>query len=109
MDSRLVLAEQLNVLGGNPYQHHAGLRDYPITGTLLITEQAPELLAQLQQLVAAKDAQVIAGITHIDGVMALRMLGHRMEPMMALAIQAWQCTREHWLGYTPLPPRIWAT
>ena len=58
---------------------------------------------------ASYDHNVEYGLTDVDGILVLRLLGSQTEPMMACFAQVWQTVRQHWLGYCPEPPRIWAT
>ncbi|MEH6530114.1 MAG: urease accessory protein UreD [Photobacterium frigidiphilum] len=129
MGDELVLAEQLNVQGGDQHQSCAGLRDYSMLGTMMITTSDDDLLKVVQSLLydyqvyaddedadrasinagVGFDSALLAGVTLTDGVMTIRVMSHGTEPMLALFTQIWQSVRLNWFGYTPFAPRIWAT
>ncbi|MGF1684025.1 urease accessory protein UreD [Photobacterium minamisatsumaniensis] len=118
--NELILAEQLNVQGGDLHQKSAGLRDYPMTGTMFVTGSTDDLCNLVQELLNKnntylKGSDGVVGVTEITSlsekhrVLVIRALGHHSEPMMTLFSQVWQEVRVHWFGHSPNAPRIWAT
>jgi urease accessory protein len=86
-----------------------GLRGHCVSGTLLA---APLTAPDVQDAVrAAVDAHpgVLAGVSTVDGVLALRVLGFQTEPVQRALTAAWAALRPAVLGRPALAPRIWAT
>ncbi|MBG3081658.1 urease accessory protein UreD [Proteus mirabilis] len=111
IDEKLTLTESLFVNGLQ--NKAAAMREFPMLGSLYIYPAADELKNLIQQCVEAFSASynpvIEYGLTDVDGILVLRLLGSQTEPMMACFAQVWQTVRQHWLGYCPEPPRIWAT
>ncbi|MCW8330190.1 urease accessory protein UreD [Photobacterium sp. SDRW27] len=118
--NELLLAEQLNVQGGDQHQQNAGLRDYSMLATMIVTDSSEPLLNMVQTLLCdyqeyLLENNVVAGISEIgdindeNKVFVVRAMGNGTEPIMALFSQVWLSVRKHWSGRTPNPPRIWAT
>ncbi|MEX5922801.1 urease accessory protein UreD [Providencia huaxiensis] len=111
IDNKLTLTESLWI---NGLQNQlAIMHEYPMLGSLYIypaTDELKEVIHQsLNPLFVSKNKPIEYGLTDVDGILVLRLLGSQTEPMMACFVQIWQATRQHWLGYCPEPPRIWAT
>lgn len=86
-----------------------GLRAHCVSGTLLAT---PPAAPDGQDAVrAAMEAHpgVLAGVSTVDGVLALRVLGFQTEPVQRALVAAWAALRPAVLGRPALAPRIWAT
>ncbi|WP_082095726.1 urease accessory protein UreD [Photobacterium halotolerans] len=115
LDDALVLAEGMNLNASLAQPSRAAsLRDFPMNATLLIAGETDELLIVVQDLLnqhheSANKNNLIAGVTQIDGLLAVRALAQGTEPLLQLFTRIWQHTRAHWSGTFPLPPRIWAT
>ncbi|WP_193016768.1 urease accessory protein UreD [Proteus sp. FME41] len=111
IDENLILTESLFVDGLQ--KKAAAMREFPMLGSLYIYPATEELKNLIQQRVecfsCSHDGVIEYGLTDVDGIVVLRLLGSQTEPMMACFVQVWQTVREHWLGYCPEPPRIWAT
>lgn len=118
--NELILAEQLNVQGGDQHQQSAGLRGNSMQGTMIVTESDESLLNMVQTLLNdyqeyLLENKVVAGVTEVTDiseahrVMVVRAMGSGTEPMMALFTQIWQSVRQAWSSNTPRAPRIWAT
>lgn len=111
IDGKLTLTESLLIDGSQGQS--AVMREYPMLGSLYIYPASDELKAIVQQnldnFFTSEDNPIEYGITDVDGILVLRLLGSQTEPIMACFARVWQATRQHWLGYCPEPPRIWAT
>jgi urease accessory protein len=112
VDNRLVLAESINIQNGIGNKA-AAMRDFPMMGSLYIYSANAEMKEKCQQamssIVADENSQVEFGITDVDGLLIVRVLGFQTEPIMSIFVRVWQMCREYWFGYVPEPPRIWAT
>jgi len=118
--NELIIAEQLNVQGGDQHQQSAGLRENQMLGTMIVTESDESLLNMVQTLLNdykeyLLENKVVAGVTEVTDssdahrIMVVRAMGSGTEPMMALFTQVWLSVRQSWSGKTPSAPRIWAT
>ncbi|MEQ4922614.1 urease accessory protein UreD [Proteus hauseri] len=111
IDEQLILTESIFVEGLQ--KQASAMREYPMLGSLYIypaTEALKSLIQHnLEQILTPKNNTIEYGLTDVDGILVLRLLGSQTEPMMACFAHVWQTVRQHWLGYCPEPPRIWAT
>lgn len=111
IDDTLTLTESLYIDGTQ--KQSAVMREYPMMGSMYIYPASDELKEKIQQhlrdFLSPTDSPIEHGLTDVDGILVLRLLGTQTEPMMACFAHIWQTTRQYWLGYCPEPPRIWAT
>ena len=77
-------------------------------GHELRRERREELLELARTQVTQNSGNVVAGVTSPrSGLVVLRALGHRVEPVMTLLQAVWTVWRRaHW-GLEPCSPRIW--
>ncbi|AXY03156.1 urease accessory protein UreD [Vibrio alfacsensis] len=112
VDERLVLAESLNIQDGIG-NRAAAMREFPMMGSLYIYRGDEDLKAHFQtalsSVIASENDQMEFGITDVDGLLIVRILGYQTESIMSIFVHLWQMCREHWYGYVPETPRIWAT
>ena len=80
-------------------------------GSALPSARRDALLDAARALVDADDAlRARAGVTAVhDTVIVLRVLGHRVEPLMTLLTRVWGAWREVAWQLTPCAPRVWRT
>ncbi|WP_415721734.1 urease accessory protein UreD [Photobacterium ganghwense] len=125
VNQRLVLAEQINVQGGDMHQQHAGLRGYAMMGSLFVVHADEKLLKVVQTLLNEHSDylnknNMVAAVTALSGdirrsrsddqsVLVVRAMGQSSESMTRLFTRIWLQVRTHWLGESPAIPRIWAT
>lgn len=111
IDEKLTLTESIFVDGLQ--KQAAAMREFPMLGTLYLYPASEELKTTVQhclmQFSTSNEDVIEYGLTDVDGILVLRLLGTQTEPMMACFSLVWQTVRQHWLGYCPEPPRIWAT
>ncbi|EHT2445827.1 MULTISPECIES: urease accessory protein UreD [Proteus] len=107
VDERLILTESMRVEGLQ--KQAAAMREFPMFGSLYIYPATDALKEIIQHHLEKINPLVEYGLTDVDGILVLRVLGTQTEPVMACFAQVWQIVRQHWLGYCPEPPRIWAT
>jgi len=75
-------------------------------GTEALLEACREVLANAQQRLAQP---LPAGMTLLDDLIVLRVLGVSTEKMQSLMIPVWQCLRKNVLNKEAEIPRIWNT
>ncbi|OAT48794.1 UreD family urease accessory protein [Proteus hauseri ATCC 700826] len=110
IDEKLTLTESIFVEGLQ--KQAAAMREYPMLGSLYIypaCEALKSLIQQNVEQILTANNVIEYGLTDVDGILVLRLLGTQTEPMMACFAHVWQTVRKYWLGYCPEPPRIWAT
>ena len=80
-------------------------------GSALSTARRDALLDAARALVDADDAlRACAGVTAVhDAVIVMRVLGHRVEPLMTPLTRVWGAWRELAWQLAPCAPRVWRT
>lgn len=113
-DGKKILTEGLNFRGGDNLMLNNGLLNFPIAGTLYISEQNEEFFQLVQSLLnnirddIGTDKLVIAA-TQIEQLVVVRALGQWSEVILDCFQRVWQQARQYWTTELPQPPRIWAT
>ena len=112
-DGRPLLTDHLHVSDPKHLSAAAGLRDYPMQGLFVATGGNEALLEECREVLAAaqeKLAQPLpAGMTLLDDLVVLRVLGVSTEKMQSLMIPVWQLLRQKVLNKEAEIPRIWNT
>ncbi len=106
-EQKLCLNESLRVLDAADLDRRAGLAGYPLVATLIASpcaESERELVRELLQNYAAP-----AGVTLLNDLLVVRMLGAHNEPLQKLMQMIWQALRPAVIGCQPCRPRIWNT
>ena len=106
-NQRLCLNESLRVLDAADLERRAGLAGYPLVATLiasLCSETERELVRELLQGYAAP-----AGVTLLNDLLIVRLLGAHNEPLQQLMQTIWQALRPTVIGCPACRPRIWNT
>lgn len=104
---RLCLNESLRVLDAADLDRRAGLAGYPLVATLIASpcsEAERELVRELLQGYAAP-----AGVTLLNDLLIVRLLGVHNEPLQKLMQTIWQALRPTVIGCPACRPRIWNT
>ena len=112
IDGELRLVEQFATRGGDALCSATGLRGMAMQGNLIAapcTREHRHLVEQILQIETETNFPCPAAVTLVDGVLVVRALGRRAEPMLGLFTRLWMVLREAWLQKVPCPPRIWAT
>ncbi|MEC9255835.1 MAG: urease accessory protein UreD, partial [Pseudomonadota bacterium] len=91
----------------------AGLRDYPMQGLFVATGGTEELLEACRDVLAEAQTKLTnplpAGLTLLEDLIVLRVLGISTEKMQSLMIPVWQLLRQKVLNKGAEIPRIWNT
>lgn len=115
IDGQLQLIDQLRTRGRELVDAAAGMRTHPMQATLLLVDgSGPEgdhepLLARVRQVLDSTPDGLDAGATCVDGILVVRVLGPRTEPILRLLTQVWIQARPLIAGREAVVPRIWAT
>lgn len=89
-------------------QGRAGLGGYPVLGTLLAYPAAQED-AEVARRSVGERGNAMAGVTWVDGVLAIRGVAMRSDCLRDLFVTLWHALRPRLLGRPAAPPRVWAT
>lgn len=91
----------------------AMLRGYPMQASLIATSCNADILEKAEQQLEFCTKQINAplewGITLLDDILILRVLGGQTEPLQLVMIALWQLLRPLILNRAAVLPRIWAT
>jgi len=108
-----LLTDFLRVHDASHLSAAAGMRDYPMQGLFIATGASEHLLEQsreiLEQAMNKLPEKIPAGITLLDDLLVLRVLGHSTEKIQSLMIPVWQMLRREILNKDAVIPRIWNT
>jgi urease accessory protein len=88
------------------------LRGQPVVANLFAVPASgavPEALVERVREVTGDSADVTCGVTSLQDLLVVRVLGKNVEQVRAPLIRAWQLLRPELLGRDPHLPRIWAT
>ena len=88
-----------------------GLSGHKVMAQMLLYPADADTHAQAQAVLAAHGTQpaLWAGVTRIDNVLLLRVMGDTAWRVNALMRECWAALRQAVLGHPPCRPRIWAT
>lgn len=90
-----------------------GLQNYSVFATFVINRNIDTVVMQsllkLQEVCNAQSNGVLMGITQKDGILIIRALGHRAEPVRNQFERIWQLLRPSVYGREACTPRIWNT
>jgi len=107
-DGKPLVLERTLLQGGSPLLRAPwGLADYPVTGTLLLSDANADMLALAREAGAGVHGMFSASL--MQGVLICRLLGGQgIEVRDALA-RVWADVRPAWIDRSPCRPRIWDT
>ena len=112
-DQTPFLIERLRVNNPAHLSGSSGLRNYPMQGLFVATGVNETLLEACRERLADAMQQLEtplpAGITRLDDLLVLRILGDSTEKIQSLMIPVWQQLRRDVLQKYAVIPRIWNT
>ncbi|MCK0154803.1 urease accessory protein UreD [Alcanivorax sp. S6407] len=108
-DGKPVLIERLKVDQPRHLNASSGLRNFPMQALFVATGCNEILLEQARELIEGKAGDMPCGLTLIDDILVMRVLGTRCEKIQALMIPVWQQLRQALLNKLAGIPRIWNT
>jgi len=114
IDGRPLWIEQSHLDAASPLREAAaGLDGLNVLGTLWATgEGATQALAESLAEALPYSPDLRAGVTCLPGpqpMLLLRVLGHRMEPVRRVLVDAWTVLRAPIHGVPARPLRLWST
>ena len=112
-DGKPLLIERLLVDHPRHLNATAGLRNYPMQGVFVAVGVNDTLLNQVREVLdqTQRDQQydMAIGITLLEDLLVMRVLGVSTEKMQSLMIPVWKLLREQILHKKAVVPRIWNT
>jgi len=109
IDGQLRLVEQLNTEGASITQSACGLRNRSMQGSLIAAPFSEVHKQKLEQILLDYPHKDLIGLTLVDEILVIRVLGDHIEPILENFISLWSQLRTDWLQRTACPPRIWDT
>ena len=100
--------ERLVVEDKSDLESPAGLRNRPVTGTMLATGVEASWLEEVNETVSTGGDRLL-GMTLLDDLLVVRYLGAATFEARELLEKIWSMLRPRLLGRPPCPPRIWRT
>jgi urease accessory protein len=109
VDGRPLLLERTSAAAGDTVLSASwGYATAPYSATLLAWPAGPDRLALVRDALG-DDGRFRHGGTVVDGLLVLRMTGHKLEALRAGLESAWRALAPLLLGRPALAPRIWQT
>ena len=109
INGELRLVEQLNTDGDSLAQSSCGLRDKAMQASLIAAPFSEVQKQKLEQLLLDYPYKDLIGMTLVDEVLVIRVLGDHIEPILENFISLWSQLRTEWLQRPACAPRIWDT
>ena len=110
IDGALRVRELQDFAAGDPVLvGRWGLASRRAFGTLYAAPADEDVLARARHALAKLPDGIDAGATLLDGVMAVRAVGHAASNVREALANAWSSVRPLVIGAEPMLPRIWAT
>lgn len=109
INNELKLVEQLNTDGDAITQSACGLRNHSMQASLIAAPFSESHKQKLEQLLQDYPHKDLIGLTLVDEVLVIRVLGNHIEPIFDIFISLWSMLRTEWLQLTACTPRIWDT
>ncbi len=107
-EGRPWLLDRLRVDTASTHSRAAGLRGWPVFGTLCATPVDAPLLEHLRAQVPGEDGDCW-GLTRLDDLLVARWMGDSTERARRWFEALWRALRPEVIGRAPCIPRIWNT
>ena len=109
IDGELRLVEQLRTEDSSLIDSSSGLRGMAMQGSLIAAPCNQLQRDQLERILHSNQYPHPIGLTLVDDVLVIRVLGNQIEPILEIFTQLWTELRTEWLQIPSCSPRIWAT
>ena len=109
IDGELRLVEQLSTDGNSLAMSSCGLRNQPMQASLIAAPFSEAQKQKLEQLLLEYPYKDLIGMTLVDEVLVIRVLGDHIEPILENFTSLWTQLRTLWLQRSACAPRIWDT
>ena len=109
IDGQLRLVEQLCTEDSSLIHSPSGLRGMAMQGSLIAAPCNQQQRDQLERILHSHQYPDPIGLTLVDDILVVRVLGNQIEPILEIFTQLWTELRTEWLHKPACSPRIWAT
>ena len=109
INGELRLVEQLCTQDSSLILSPSGLRGMAMQGSLMAAPCSQLQRDQLEHILHNYKYPDSIGLTLVDDILVLRVLGDQIEPILEIFTQMWTELRREWLHKSSCSPRIWAT
>lgn len=110
IDGSLVFVDRLKIDGKSlVLQSKAGLDRHMLSATALFYCNDIQAMQELKTSLQAKNWALHVGITQMDCLVVLRVLGHELDAVKTVLYEAWKVARPLVMGVPVIRPRIWNT
>lgn len=110
IDGTLVFVDRLKIDGKSlVLQSKAGLDSHMLSATALFYCDDIQAMQELKESLQANKWSLHVGISQMDGLVVLRVLGHELDAVKTVLYEAWKMARPLVLGVPVIRPRIWNT
>lgn len=109
IDGELRLVEQLNTVDDSLALSSCGLRNKAMQASLIAAPFSETQKQKLEQLLLGYPNKDLIGLTLVDEVLVIRVLGDHIEPILEIFTSLWTQLRTLWLKRPACAPRIWDT
>jgi urease accessory protein len=109
IDGELRLVDQLRTEDSSLIDSSSGLRGMAMQGSLIAAPCNQQQRDQLERILHSNQYPHPIGLTLVDDVLVIRVLGNQIEPILEIFTQLWTELRTEWLQIPSCSPRIWAT
>jgi len=106
---RPLLRDNLRVVNAFDLNSPTGLRGFPMMGSFFASGCNQQLKESVQQQLHQQFDELCCGVTLLDDLLIVRILGHQTEKIQQIMIPIWQMLRPELLQRPAVLPRIWAT
>jgi len=109
IDGRPTFIDRLRIESASDLDSPAGLREFPVTATLLATGVTRDSLKALRELLPEETPKFLAGLTLHNDILVGRYLGGSTFEARKIFEKIWTGLRPLLTGRDACPPRIWST
>ena len=110
IEGSLVFVDRLNIDQESLLvQSKAGLNGCMLSATAIFYYDDVKAMQKLKEGLQAQDWPIHVGVSQMDGLIVLRVLGQELDGVKAVLYRAWQIARPIVLGVPVTKPRIWNT
>lgn len=110
IDGSLVFVDRLKIDGNSlVLQSKAGLDGHMLSATALFYCNDIQAMQELKTSLQAQSWALQVGISQMDSLVVLRVLGHELDAVKTVLYEAWKMARPLVMGVPVIRPRIWNT
>ncbi|MBN2865116.1 MAG: urease accessory protein UreD [Thiotrichales bacterium] len=110
IEDRLIFLDRLHIdLNSSLIDSAAGLNGSQLSATALFYKNDSDTMKSLVEILQNRDWLAPVGVTRMDNLVVLRVLGNDLDDIKRVLYQAWKVARPVVIGVPAIKPRIWNT